>query len=114
MSASDDAVLVFTGDGDGVVRAWDPTTRREVRTTIPRLRKWVSCLMSGRLYDRPVLVIGGGDGTIRIWCQETGTVVARAQLNTTPQDVVVYPPGDVCVATGMGIVNLHVRDWEVL
>jgi hypothetical protein len=63
------------------------------------------------LYDRPVLIIGGGDGTIQVWCQTAEKVVFRAQLNTTPQDVVVHQPGDLCVATAMGIVSLRVRDW---
>lgn len=66
LSACGDDVLVFTGDNAGVVRAWNPATRNEVGTTVPQLQKWVRCLTSGQLYDRPVLVIGGGDGTIRI------------------------------------------------
>ncbi|WP_165960959.1 caspase family protein [Actinocrispum wychmicini] len=111
LSASDAEVRVFTGDHAGVVRAWDPATRAEVATAVPRLQKWVSCLASGRLYDHPVLIIGGGDGTIRVWCQASERVVAQAQLNTTPQDVVVHPPADICVATAMGVVALHVRNW---
>ncbi|WP_158854075.1 caspase family protein [Saccharothrix deserti] len=103
--------LVFTGDSAGVVRAWDPATRKQVVIGLPRLSKWISCLTGGRLHSRPVLVIGGGDGTIRVWCQGTENLVFQAQLNTTPQDVAVHPPGDLCVATAMGIVSLRVRDW---
>jgi WD40 repeat protein len=111
LSACGDDVLMFTGDNAGVVRAWDPSTRSEVGITLPRLQKPVSCLSPGRLYGCPVLAIGGGDGTIRIWSQMTGKIVAQAQLNTTPQDVVMRPPGDVVIATAMGIVALEVRDW---
>lgn len=111
LSAFSNGVLVFTGDNAGVVRAWDPNTRSEVGIPIPRLQKWVSCLTSGQLHGKPVLIIGGGDGAVRIWCQTTATIVAQAQLNTTPQDMVVRPPGDICIATGMGIVALHVQNW---
>lgn len=111
LSAFDNRALVFTGDSAGVVRAWDPVTRKEVSTSVPRLDKWVSSLAAGQLYGQPVLVIGGADGTLRIWCHRTAKIVAQAQLNTTPQDVVVDPSGDIYVATGMGIVALHIRNW---
>jgi WD40 repeat protein len=108
--------LAFTGDEEGVVRAWNPASRSEIPVNLPRLQKWVSCLIAGELYDKSVLIIGGGDGTLRVWCRETGEVILEAQLNTTPQDVVVRPPGDLCVATAMGIVALRMRNWteEVL
>jgi len=111
LSVCGDDVHVFTGDNAGIVRAWNPVTRSEVATTIPPLQKWVNCLTSGQLYDQPVLIIGGGDGTVRIWCQKTAKIVAQAQLNTTPQDIIVHPPADICIATAMGVVALQVRNW---
>jgi WD40 repeat protein len=111
LSASGSHALVFTGDNTGIIRAWDLATRVEVASAVPRLQKWVSCMASGRLYERPVMVIGGGDGTIRIWCHTSAKIVAEAQLNTTPQDVLVHPPGDICIATAMGIVSLHISNW---
>lgn len=104
-------VLVFTGDGEGFVRAWDPASRSEIPVNLPRLQKWVSCLITSELYNKPVLIIGGGDGTLRVCCGDTGMVAFEAQLNTTPQDVVVHPPGDLCVATAMGVVALRIRNW---
>jgi len=111
LSTSGSDPLVFTGDNAGIVRAWCPTTGEEAGVAIPRLQKWISCLTAGQLYGQPVLLIGGGDGSVRVWCRTTSRVVAEAQLNTTPRDIVVHPPEDVCVATSMGVVALHIRNW---
>lgn len=111
MSAADCRLTAFTGDNDGVVRVWDVATVTELDYAIPQMQKRVNTLTAGELYGRPVLVIGCGDGTIRLWCRTTKQAVAELQLNSTPQDVAIHPDGDLCVATSMGIVTVHVRDW---
>lgn len=111
MSAADGRLTAFTGDDDGVVRVWDVATVTELGYPIPQMQKRVSALAAGELHGRPILIIGSGDGTIRLWCRTTKEVVAELQLNSTPQDVAIHPDGDLCVATSMGIVTVHVRDW---
>ncbi|MBP2330008.1 WD40 repeat protein [Kibdelosporangium banguiense] len=104
-------VVAFTGDGDGVVRAWNPVTGQLLESSIPPAQKWIECLSGGELHGHPVLAIGSGDGTIRLWCQTTNHIIAQLELNTTPHDVVMFPDGDVCVATGMGVLTLNIQDW---
>jgi WD40 repeat protein len=106
-----DKLIAFTGDYDGVVRAWDALSGQQLNSPFPKASRMVTVLECGEVRGNPVLVIGGSNGLVRVWCLATEQVVAQAQLTVAPEDVVLRPDGDMCIATAMGIVTLNISDW---
>jgi WD40 repeat protein len=111
LDAGANGLTGFTGDSDGVVAVWDPISGTCVPTTIPGFDRQVSSLTTGFMYGFPVLAMAGDSGVVRLWCRQTEQIVAEARLGTDVQGLLLTPDGDVCVATAMGVLALHVSDW---
>lgn len=110
MSAAGGQLMLFTGDDGGVVRTWSADGAL-VGSSIPQHPEWIATLTCGELHERPVLVIGGADGSIRVWCRQTERIVMRTLLSAMPAGAVIHAPESLYVATDMGIVKLNVRNW---
>jgi WD40 repeat protein len=77
MAISPDGELMLTGSADNLVKLWEVSRRRELRTLIGHSSsvECISFLPGGR-----TAVSGGDDGTLRVWDLATGSELQR--INT--------------------------------
>jgi WD40 repeat protein len=75
---SDGRWLVVSGDEDGVIRVWDPTTGTAISPPLAGHEGVVTCLVAVPSTRGPMLVASGGrDKTIRVWDLIDGVAIGE-------------------------------------
>jgi WD40 repeat protein len=88
------------------VRVWDLTTGRAVGEPWRVHRGGVRALAVGELEDRPVVVSGGKDGTVRVW-RPDGQVQRTLDVGAAVLGVALAPGSRIVVAASMGLMVLQ-------
>ena len=107
---------IATTATDGVIKLWDISTGRILRTLDGHTSKVNALSFSN---DGKLLVSGSYDKTIKVWEVSTGMNLQTLEGHTSPVQTVAFSPDDLIVASGSGDFSQDSSDtsikiWEVL
>lgn len=104
-----DRHVIMTGDRRGSIRVWDVTTGQPIGLDLEPHPDGIRNIRLERIGGRPIAVTSDYTGLVRAWDLPSARCEAEVNVGSGIGDIALTSDGDLCVATGMGLVALKLN-----
>ena len=92
---------------DRTIRVWDLADGSPIGKPLTGHKGWVDSVATGLLDDRPVIVSGSYDNTIRVWDPVNNSVITNIDCEAAVHDVQLVHGDRLAIATRGGLLMLR-------